>query len=354
MLKRILRSTIAYGLRNRRVRRVVEAELADHPVPVMAMDTTGQVFADRHGTKHPLDRGLRDRLKPGWRAMLDPAGSTRLPSMEAQRDRARRAADTVREANQVVASLTGKELTGRLLEIGCYDGAVAYQLARNAKVQVVASDLARYYVVQQTGQPGSGDLQTAHTTLSARRERARVAAGIETGVVQFVEDDITVSSLEPMSFDAIVSFEVLEHVASPGAALAAMARLLVPGGVAYHDYNPFFSNIGGHSLCTLDMPWGHARLESTDFERYLAEIRPSEADQALRFYQENLNRFSLADLRLAVSLAGLDLLALLPWVDRALLQDLTPQILSEAQRAYPAVTIEDLLATMVTVVVRKP
>ena len=57
----------------------------------------------------------------------------------------------------------------------------------------------------------------------------------------FVEDDITTSSLERGSFDAIVRFEVLEHLANPLDGVAAMARLLRPGGVLYHDYNPFFA-----------------------------------------------------------------------------------------------------------------
>jgi SAM-dependent methyltransferase len=100
--------------------------------------------------------------------------------------------------------------------------------------------------------------------------------------------------LEPDSFDAIVSFEVLEHLRRPAAAFAAMRGLLRPGGVAYHDYNPFFSLFGGHSLCTHDFPWGHARLDHGDVERYLAERRPEAAAQTLRFFDESLNRMTLS------------------------------------------------------------
>ena len=151
-----------------------------------------------------------------------------------------------------------------------------------------------------------------------------------------------------------MSFEVLEHVGEPAAAFAGMARLLRPGGLAYHDYNPFFSINGGHSLCTLDMPWGHARLDDGDFERYVGELRPAEANQALRFYRESLNRMTLADLRAAIAAAGLEVVALLPWVDRGLVGRLTPAVLPEVRRVYPAATIDDLLATFVAVVVRRP
>ena len=329
-------------------------QLARRRMPSVAEQPSGHFFVDRYGVSHPLDPELRDRLKPGWRAMLNPAIAARLPSMDDLRDRARSAADKVVEANQVVASLTGRSLTGRLLEVGCYDGAVAFQLARRKGTQVVASDLARYYVVQHPGRSNDSGLEAQRAVLAGLRERAGSVARITSERVRFVEDDISDSSLEPEGFDAIVPFEVLEHVASPHAAFASMARLLAPGAVAYNDYNPFFSVLGGHALCTLDMAWGHARLEPIDFERYLAEVRPAEADQALRFYRESLNRLALADLRLAVEEAELELVALLPWSDRAIVGDLTTKILSEVQRAYPATAAEDLLATFVTVVVRKP
>ena len=122
-----------------------------------------------------------------------------------------------------------------------------------------------------------------------------------------------------------------------------MARLLRPGGIVYHDYNPFFSSKGGHSLCTLAFPWGHARLDAQDFERYLRELRPTELDQALRFYRESLNRMTLADLRAAVAAAGLEPLALVPWFERGLVASL-----------YPTAVVDDLLATFVAVVARRP
>ena len=147
-----------------------------------------------------------------------------------------------------------------------------------------------------------------------------------------MEDDITATGLEPGTFDAIVSFEVLEHVQDPRAAFTAMARLLRPGGIVYHDYNPFFAANGGHSLCTLDFPWGHA-LDAADFKRYVADLRPDEFDQALRFYSESLNRMTRAELRDSIADAGLDLLHVLPGSDRALVRHLTPDVVAEVSRA---------------------
>ena len=357
-LKRPIRAAVRLGLRHPRLRALVQFELQERKrlaVPVSVPPEGGPAeFVDRHGTRHPLDFGLRDRLKPAWRTMLDPALATKPPTDEALENRARNAAASVNEAARLVAAVTGAPLAGRILEVGCYDGAAAFQLAGHDGVEMVASDMARYYVVQRPGQPTESEIAPQQAALAALRERARGAAGARAGSVTFLEDDITASSLPSASFDAIVSFEVLEHLRDPAAAFRAMRQLLKPGGLAFHDYNPFFSLIGGHSLCTLDFPWGHARLDRADFERYLRELRPNAVDQTLRFLDESLNRMTLADLREAVARAGLELLAVIPWSDRSLVAQLTDQALAEVRRTYPTATAEDLLATFVAVLVRRP
>lgn len=285
--------------------------------------------------------------------MCDPVAVSAVPKDADLQDRARKASKNVAEARTLVAASAGVELTGRILEIGCYDGAVAFQLARDHGTEMIASDLARYYVTQRPGEPAD-DFEGEQARLATIRERAAHVARVDGARVAFVEDDITASVLEPGSLDAIVSFEVLEHVSSPVQAFAAMARLLRPGGVMYHDYNPFFSLIGGHSLATLDVPWGHARFDDGDVERYLREIRPAEADQALRFFRDSLNRMTLTDLRDAIGAAGLELVALVPWYQRALLAEIRPEVLADVRRNHPTATIEDLLATFVAVVARRP
>jgi SAM-dependent methyltransferase len=337
-----------------RFRTAVERELKRRRAATAPIARTDGTFVDRHGVGHALDMTHRDRLKPEWRTLADPAAAAAPPSDEAILARTRKAAKSRDEAAALLAATAGAELTGRVLEIGCYDGAVAFQIAARSGTEVIASDMAAYYIVQRPGDPADVDPRSQQAALAAVRERARSAAGVGPGAVTFIEDDITASALEPASFDVIVSFEVLEHVARPDATFAAIRRLLRPGGVGYNDYNPFFSLIGGHSLCTLDFAWGHARLDHDDFERYLRENRPDAVAQTLRFYDESLNRMTLADMRLAVDAAGLELVAVLPWSDRALTAALTPEILGEVRRTYPTATAEDLLATFVSVVVRRP
>jgi 2-polyprenyl-3-methyl-5-hydroxy-6-metoxy-1,4-benzoquinol methylase len=360
--KRGIRAAVRRALDQRRIRALVEADLANRrgrskadPATPPAKSSVGPgVFVDRFGTGHPLDPGLRDRLKPQWRTMFDPVARTQPFSDAVLQSRAAKAERTVAESSALVASVAGMPLGGRILEVGCHDGAVAHQLSRQPGNVVVASDMARYYLVPGSDESSGDELEMQQVKLAELRARAGSFAGPDVGRVEFVEDDITATNLAPVSFDAIVSFEVLEHVASPAAAFASMARLLKPGGIAYHDYNPFFSSNGGHSLCTLDFPWGHARLDDADFERYLREIRPSETDEALRFYLESLNRMTMADLRAAVDAAGLELLEIIPWTDRKLAPDLSESVVAEVRRSYPAATAADLLATFVAVIARMP
>ena len=359
MWKRPVKAAIRAGLRQPRLRTLVEAELkVPKPATPSEAIAPGTEFVDKHGVHHPLDPTLRDRLKSGWRVMVDPVANVQPPTDETLAGRARKAAKSVREAALLVETTTGLPLRGRILEVGCYDGAMAFQLAKRPDTQVLASDLARFYVIQRPGQVDAvtltADIDAQQGTLATLRERARLAGDAPPGAVEFIEDDITQSSQPAGSFDAILSFEVLEHVQDPQGAFAAMARLLRPGGVAYHDYNPFFSVNGGHSMCTLAIPWGHARLDADDFRRYLEELRPTELDQAMRFYGESLNRMSLADLRSVVHEAGLELVAVMPWFERKQTQEATAAALAEVRRIYSSVTIEDLLATFVSVIARKP
>ena len=159
--------------------------------------------------------------------------------------------------------------------------------------------------------------------------------------------------LETQLADVILSWEVLEHLKHPARAFEQMFRVLRSGGIAFDEYNSFFSQDGGHSLCTLDFPWGHARLSPQDFKRYLREIRPSEEEVARRFYRHNLNRMTTADLRRFATGAGFTLLSILPWTKSRHFDELPSETLSDTTSSYPSCQLTDLISPTVWVLMRK-
>src|SRR5438874_9797539 len=75
----------------------------------------------------------------------------------------------------------------------------------------------------------------------------------------------------------------VEHFRALPLVADEVKRVLRPGGLTLHGVEPWFSKRGGHGLGTLDFPWGHVRLNPADTARYLRELRPHEATDALAY-----------------------------------------------------------------------
>jgi SAM-dependent methyltransferase len=155
------------------------------------------------------------------------------------------------------------------------------------------------------------------------------------------------------TFDLIYSSSVLEHIHDLGSAMSEMARVLKPGGVMIHDALFYFAPSGGHASCTLDFPWGHARLTPSEFKRYLRQVRPYEYDYACGMHDVLFNRppQSLAEVRRHCISAGLHFLS---WKEYWL-QDHLPDssICKQVAMVYPTAGIEDLASNGVSMVLTK-
>jgi ubiquinone/menaquinone biosynthesis C-methylase UbiE len=160
--------------------------------------------------------------------------------------------------------------------------------------------------------------------------------------VRILTGDIIQMPLADNAFDLICSASVFEHVSDLPAALLEMARVLKPGGIMHHNVDPFFSPSGGHALCTLDFPWGHARLSPAEFHRYANQFRPFEATYATDFFQNGFNqpRIPLHAIEQAIGAAGLSLLA---WKEHWRSDHLpSGAIWQEISRIHPSIGLRDL------------
>jgi len=314
------------------------------------------IFNDSHGNHIELLSGLRDSLKPGWQSMLRPAkGPVAVPSRGRLAGKVEEWRNRMNGVENFLGVFSSSFVGKDILEIGAHDGATAYALASFGANRVLATDMAAYYITQTPGGVVSEDAITAKNTdmTRLRSSYAKVVNEKVASLVSFQEDDICASSVPSQSVDVLVSWEVLEHLTRPQDAFREMARILKPGGLAFHEYNPFFSLDGGHSLCTLDFPWGHARLDDRDFERYLAKMRPHEKAVALSFYRNNLNRMTLFQLTHYMEQAGLSLQSVLPWCSRGHLTLVTSEVLSQCKCVHPTAKLIDLITPIVWVLFTK-
>jgi 2-polyprenyl-3-methyl-5-hydroxy-6-metoxy-1,4-benzoquinol methylase len=312
-------------------------------------------FTDSYGNQTELYSGLRDRIKPGWQAMFHPASASVPMSPDACLAKIKSWRDNLERVDSFLRIYALSFDKKDVVEIGAHDGSTAYALAEAGAKTVLATDMAAYYITQSPNGVVTEDAIAAKNEDLARLRDAygKSVDKLTAQRVVFLEDDICSSSLRSASADAVMSWEVLEHMTRPEEAFRQIARILKPGGFAFHEYNPFFSINGGHSLCTLDFLWGHARLQDTDFERYLEKLRPAEEAVSISFYRNNLNRMTLCELEHYAKQAGLSLLCLLPFCSKKDLAQVRYETLSQCKHIYPSVGLLDLISQTVWVILKK-
>lgn len=312
-------------------------------------------FKDSGGNEHNLIEGLRDAIKPNWRSVFKPQDKLSQSPREL-RQSIKWAGDSVGKALAFLKCF-GFHLEGKtVLEVGCHGGLKTYAFAAAGAGSVTGSDITEYYSVIGYGESGGevGDQLAQIRTKVAGAVFGKELLGSPAERVEFREDDISASALPSGHFDLVCSWEVFEHVLEPSLAFRQIHRILKPGGIAFHEYNPFYSLGGGHSPCTLDFLWGHAVLSAEDFKRYVSEFRPKEVKMAVDFFTQSLNRMTLAELGKFSRESGLETLVLIPWPERSHLELLKPETVRLCRAMNPTVEIDDLISPFVWVVQRKP
>jgi 2-polyprenyl-3-methyl-5-hydroxy-6-metoxy-1,4-benzoquinol methylase len=347
-LKRSLASIVrrfGYDVVSRKERD--RAIIADSISKLQLEDT----FYDSAGYGHERLKGYRDLVAPNWRSMFLPPSDIR-PSAKPAIDAAMRQAHSLRH----LLGIHGFDFVGKdVLEVGCHDGKSSFAMAMLGARSVHAIDIPAYGVFQKSeGTPDASSLEQQSGNLQGLRKRYSEFLGNDiANVVRFSDLDIAELD-EKDAYDLIVSWETLEHVTQPKRAFANIYGALRPGGLSFHEYNPFFGIDGGHSLCTLDFPYGHARLSADDFERYVQKYRPEEYGVAMNFYNHCLNRMTISDLRRHCSDAGFETLELSTWLEKGDLGAIDENTMMQCKKQKANVTLDDLLSPRIWILLRKP
>jgi len=177
--------------------------------------------------------------------------------------------------------------------------------------------------------------------------------------VRFMEAvDAASLPFEDGSIDLVHSTSVLEHLPDLRSAFREIHRVLRPGGLVFHRYDPWFHPGGGHSLCSLDIPWGHVWLTREGFKTYLSRNRMYEYEFALHEYDFGFHspRFSLAFLEKLSIQSGF---RILDWTEsnnrfsgHAPLID--EKLLEACLTRHPDISVRDLLTDSVSFLLQKP
>ncbi len=173
---------------------------------------------------------------------------------------------------------------------------------------------------------------------------------------QFVIGDITKkTSFNSENFSAINSIAVLEHILDLPSAFQEMYRILKPGGIIIHSYDPYFHPAGGHGLGVLDMPWGHLQVSPDEYERYIKEFRPFEIDQAINWYKNGVHKKYPKRLMMQLVLdSGFKILF---WNTRKINKHQRSRIgnglMRNVFKNYPEISFDDLLACEHTFIAQK-
>jgi SAM-dependent methyltransferase len=364
-------------------------------------------FTREDGTSMPLWSGYRNRIKARWPGMFWPARLllhldrlTQLPPALREVAKAIREGRTLPLALPELSSMVypvALEHPDLVVPTGRHDAFVgAAELAivpTRAQIGLrveynlnIARRLLRHF------RPSGGSLDrlrvleqgcgSGHTTLALAALGVGEAVGVDidwdrngdsadwrmiraefervdkrSATARFEAGDAMAMTFPEETFDVVHSTVTLEHIARPEQSLSEAHRVLVVGGIAYFEVGPWFAPDGGHSLCTLDCPWGHVRLSASEFETYLDEYRPHEAAAATDFYRQGFQspRRTMAEIAASVVGAGF---RILDWYEsRDAHTDhyefLTPEILADCQRLNPMVTVSDLMTSSYTVLAVK-
>lgn len=317
-------------------------------VSAQGLPELGEFVAD-DGTRHVRFDGYRDRVVPRWRAMVE-ATESGPPTLDEAAARA--ATQDIADASLLLESHGVSFHDLRVLEVGCHGGLHAYAMADAGAASVLAIDVPEYGVRQVVGDDGSRDRLDAQSSTLSELRRVNAAGFQRSERVRFLDLDI-VDVTEVGAYDLVFSWETFEHLIDPRAAFTAMAGALAAGGWAFHAYNPFFAHNGGHSLATLDFPYGHAVLSDAEFARYVEEYRATEASRAIAFHTSSLNRMTQSQFREHAAATGFDIVEFLPWMTRKNLVAVDAKTVQQARKLHPSAVVADLAAAEVWVLLRK-
>jgi len=315
------------------------------------------IFTTENNFRIESLNGLKEQIKPSWRGILKPENKLIPLTIE----KTNKLKNDTYEAERLLNNYGYTIRESNVMDVGCYAGIQCYAAAELGAKSSKGIDIPEYFTLQTTGKNiNKNEDIKEHSNLYAQKRKEASAAFSPEIVSKVSFEDLSIHDLnEKEKYDIIFSWETLEHIIDNDKGFKNIYNALVPGGLSLHAYNPFFSTTGGHSLCTTNAPWGHARMTINDFKKYIKENLPSDVPEdfveiSLNFFTKNLNRMTQYDLKSSLVDNGFSILEFIPHVKYNLLNNITNEIFYQIKQLYPTVQLIDLICDYVTILVKKP
>ncbi len=307
-------------------------------------------FKLSNGYDLPIVPGFREQIKKGWRNAYK-----KFEYSPISKEKTHNLKHDINLAAHILSkhdiSLKGK----KIMDVGCYLGIQCFGAMELGASEAVGIDIPEYYVNQSTGNVNE---KSASLVLRERRNFVRRHfPGLNHSKITF--EDVSVFEMDyDEEFDIIFSWETFEHITNPKEAIKRIHKALKPGGISFHNYNPFFCISGGHSMCTLDYPFAHTFLSNDDFKQYISTITPDSPPEkyeelSYEFFTKNLNRMTQNDLKNYLKEENFKILDFIALPDFNMLQYIDNNTLTLAKQLYPNLTLNDLLCSNVYFIIQK-
>lgn len=177
----------------------------------------------------------------------------------------------------VAVDLEGEDV----LDLGCGHGALSLDIARRGARSVLGLDLSAQRIAYA---------------------RAKVRAEAP-DVLDFATTDVRALAGE-VRFDRVVSKDTFEHVDDVAGTLAALHRLLRPGGAAMLGFSPlWYSPFGDHGELGSRLPWAHVLAGEA---RVLAAFNARNASRHESLPAAGFNMLQKRDFLAAFAASGLN------------------------------------------------
>lgn len=137
-----------------------------------------------------------------------------------------------------------------LLDVGCNDGAITCRYLDRGAARVIGADIDEAAIRRATASFGSAN-------------------------VSFVTCTTNAIPLENDSVDAIVCYDVFEHVSQPRAVVDEWFRILRPGGKALIGTWGWYHPYAHHLWSTMPVPWAHVLCSEKSMIRVCRRVYES-------------------------------------------------------------------------------